>query len=92
MSFDPPSHEDDVKRGLGVAQSDAQPGELVDVTLGLDPALLRAAQKLGTALKSEFTFMGADDEVWTKTAVGVLSKLGASATSGESGVVIVTLP
>jgi hypothetical protein len=98
-AFDPPSHEDDVKRGFGTARESAKAGEDVEVDVGkvqitnYTPAFDAAADKLATAMAAEFgTFMRADHAQWTMAALGVLSKMHADVTSGDEGIVIVTLP
>ena len=85
-TVDPPSHEDDVRRGLG--QSAPSPKvEITNFTPDEDAAILA----LATAMEQEYNFFSAPQRSWTLAAAGVLRKMGATVTSGESGVVI-TIP
>lgn len=95
MQIDPPSHEDDVKRGLGVALGSAEAGEDVDVAVGkvairnFTPEEDRVIARLAEAMAAEFTFMSGDFII---AASGVLDKMKVEVTSGAEGVVIVIFP
>lgn len=84
-TVDPPSHESDVRRGLG--QPESPKVEIDNFTADEDAAI----QALALAMETEYNFFSAPRRSWTIAAAGILRKLGATVTSGEGGVVI-TIP